>query len=662
MSNIFSIKFWSTSLLAIVMMMAGIFILTTATAHAQNAWTPPPGAFTDPTSNTEPPIHTGSTTQVKGTLLNGSWIPTWLQTALAPTLETSSIIGAGGFLSKGNSFLSTVGATEFCLRGNSQNYEFLDAVHLAITQQQPNSFDCITDWPTGTLPPGDNVDDILIWNGTEWVPGPNSSDSLWSEDSTANTMWNTETGRNVGIGNTDAGEKLDVSGDVKVRGPNFWGNTDPSAKIFLGDTNHVIKSVRAFGLSFGTFQAPDGLVLRESTGNVGIGNTDPSAKLDVSLNGLNNGTGTPLLKVGGPATEVSGSGAVAIGYLAKALQDRSVAIGSYSEATGQFAFSAGTNAKATGLGATAYGSETVASGVRSSAMGYGTLASGDFAAALGQSSIAAGKDSLALGSMIHVNGKNSVGIGLGPQIGTPHYYTVNDDETLYITGGDVKIGSNGAGNASLVNINDTLHVGGDFLADLISTTANFRNDIIFSATRPDSSINNQYRDISKNRGLTILAGGGMWQHGNSTFLGDQSVWGNQYVRENLNVAKTSKLTGKVNIDHELQFTGGNPGLGKVLTSDNIGNATWQEIPEVITPINSPTFTEGDEAISSSCSGICTRSIAATCSGGGLVIGGSAWCDGGGALQSSRRAGGTWYAECRSANGTTAHAVAMCMTQ
>jgi hypothetical protein len=49
----------------------------------------------------------------------------------------------------------------------------------------------------------------------------------------------------------------------------------------MGDTNHSIRSERGFGLKLGTWGAQDGITLRETTGNVGIGTTIPSARLDV---------------------------------------------------------------------------------------------------------------------------------------------------------------------------------------------------------------------------------------------------------------------------------------------------------------------------------------------------------------------------------------------
>lgn len=89
---------------------------------------------------------------------------------------------------------------------------------------------------------------------------------------------------NVGIGTQTPLTKLDVAtGDALVRGPDFSAPGD-SAHLYLGDQSHYIRSVRGSGLRLGTYQAPDAVVLQETSGNVGIGMSVPQAKLGV--NGL----------------------------------------------------------------------------------------------------------------------------------------------------------------------------------------------------------------------------------------------------------------------------------------------------------------------------------------------------------------------------------------
>ena len=87
----------------------------------------------------------------------------------------------------------------------------------------------------------------------------------------------------------------------------------------------------------------------------------------------------------------------------------------------------------------------------------------------------------------------------------------------------------------------------------------------------------------------------------------------------------------------LQITSGNPGAGKVLTSDADGNATWE-----------PALGQDISITTSNNSG--TGSASASCNGQGTVIGGGAWCQNAtvafGVLVESKKTGNSWSATCR----------------
>ena len=137
------------------------------------------------------------------------------------------------------------------------------------------------------------------------------------------------------------------------------------------------------------------VILAESGGNVGIGTTNPGAKLDVEVSG-------PYGRVGGAAT---------IGH-------------SDNSATGDYAIAMGAGTTASGSSSTALGEGTTASGPCSTALGEGTTASGLFSTAIGRSIIA--------------HGKHSVGIGLGyinPK------WIVSNDNVMSVMGGKVGIGT-----------------------------------------------------------------------------------------------------------------------------------------------------------------------------------------------------------------------------
>lgn len=96
---------------------------------------------------------------------------------------------------------------------------------------------------------------------------------------------------NVGIGIHDPSFKLDISGgDLLVRGTS--GNT---GTLHLGTVHHYIKGEYGFGLTLGTYVVGDVISVKEVSGNVGINNTSPDAKLDV------NGT----VKIGANGVKIS---------------------------------------------------------------------------------------------------------------------------------------------------------------------------------------------------------------------------------------------------------------------------------------------------------------------------------------------------------------------
>jgi hypothetical protein len=84
----------------------------------------------------------------------------------------------------------------------------------------------------------------------------------------------------VGIGTFSPVTKLCVAGDITAIGPN-WSEGN-SAVLYLGVGNyHYIKAKYGTGVQIGTYGADEAITLRETTGNVGIGTTDPDYKLSV---------------------------------------------------------------------------------------------------------------------------------------------------------------------------------------------------------------------------------------------------------------------------------------------------------------------------------------------------------------------------------------------
>jgi hypothetical protein len=88
---------------------------------------------------------------------------------------------------------------------------------------------------------------------------------------------------NVGIGTTTPTQRLHVDlGDILVEGVNSFDAGGEEARVFLGDTNHYIKSIHGSGVRIGTYGVGDVITVLQGSGNVGIGKTNAQEKLDVN--------------------------------------------------------------------------------------------------------------------------------------------------------------------------------------------------------------------------------------------------------------------------------------------------------------------------------------------------------------------------------------------
>ncbi len=87
---------------------------------------------------------------------------------------------------------------------------------------------------------------------------------------------------NVGIGTDFPVERLEVDhGNLLVQGIGSFDSADEEAFVYLGDNYHYIKSEWGFGVSIGTWEVDPGIVVRETTGHVGIGTIDPQKNLSI---------------------------------------------------------------------------------------------------------------------------------------------------------------------------------------------------------------------------------------------------------------------------------------------------------------------------------------------------------------------------------------------
>jgi hypothetical protein len=248
------------------------------------------------------------------------------------------------------------------------------------------------------------------------------------------------------------------------------------------------------------------MYINDSNGNVGIGTTAPSARLDVDLGtGMNVGGGAAIGGSGniasadysfavGNNSRATGNYSVAMGYNANASNLSSFAMGTGVNSTGYFSFASGWLTQSTNWASTAMGEMTIASGPESTAMGASTkanntaatamgshtLASGMYSTAAGYYSNASGFASFAAGDYANALGDYSVAMG-GRRVVAAGDYTVaigladmaftqvSQENTMAILGG--RVGINTTAPDQQLKVNGSANITGTLYASNVSSNS-----------------------------------------------------------------------------------------------------------------------------------------------------------------------------------------------
>jgi len=235
-----------------------------------------------------------------------------------------------------------------------------------------------------------------------------------ADGSPTDALYVDDTGK-VGIGTISPSENLEVNGTVKATA--FVGDGSGLTNLPIGyDSDWTISGSNMYSAV---------------SGNVGIGTSAPSAKLDVEV--ISGGAAT----IGSGTNSATGDYAIAMGHDTTAGGYTSTAMGNYTTASGSYSTAMGSSTIASGFASTAMGNYTTASGNYSTAMGYSTDAIGGYSTAMGEATTASGYNSTAIGRKIEAAGDYSVAIALADMDGAQ----VTQDNTMAILGGNVGIGT-----------------------------------------------------------------------------------------------------------------------------------------------------------------------------------------------------------------------------
>lgn len=130
-------------------------------------------------------------------------------------------------------------------------------------------------------------------NKSGWMPLGSGGSGGDGWQITGTDMYSTVSGK-VGIGTTSPGYKLTVDGGHGlIKGLAGWNTNGDQARLYLGDGNHSLFAVHSQGLRIRTHNTAghsirwggsngvDYMTLKMESGYLGIGTTDPGAKLDV---------------------------------------------------------------------------------------------------------------------------------------------------------------------------------------------------------------------------------------------------------------------------------------------------------------------------------------------------------------------------------------------
>jgi hypothetical protein len=366
----------------------------------------------------------------------------------------------------------------------------------------------------------------------------------------------------LGIGTNSPSAKLDVNGQIRIQGGN------PGAgKVLVSD---------AIGLaSWQTLTSSGGGTLNQSYNFGGPGSgriitADQGAVLISGEDGFqvtgNFGTGD-LLGLSGPGSRMfyyPRKGAFRSGTVNNSNWDE--------DSVGIYSTSSGYDTKASGAASTAFGIASYATGQGAVALGaYSEAQGADGATAIGQGALAKSYSSIAMGvynDPISSSNANTF-ISTDPLflIGNGSNSLNRSNALTLLKNGNLGLGTNTPSEKLEVNGQVKITGGtpgaGKVLTSDAGGTASwqFIPSTLLGATTLDSAYD--YGGLGAGR-MIQTTHGAVWINGPDGL----------HVSDSVGIGTTSPVAA-LDVNGQVKISGGNPGVGKVLTSDANGLASWQ---------------------------------------------------------------------------------------
>ncbi len=366
----------------------------------------------------------------------------------------------------------------------------------------------------------------------------------------------------LGIGTNSPSAKLDVNGQIRIQ-----GGSPGVGKVLVSD---------AIGLaSWQTLPSSGGGTLNQSYnfGGPGLGRIITADQGAVLINGEdgfqvtgNFGTGD-LLGLSGPGSRMfyyPRKGAFRSGTVNNSNWDE--------DSVGIYSTSSGYDTKASGAASTAFGIASYATGQGAVALGaYSEAQGADGATAIGQGAIAKSYSSIAMGvynDPISSSNANTF-ISTDPLflIGNGSNSLNRSNAFTLLKNGNLGLGTNTPSEKLEVNGQVKITGGtpgaGKVLTSDASGTASwqFIPSTLLGATTLDSAYD--YGGLGAGR-MIQTTHGAVWINGPDGL----------HVSDSVGIGTTSPAAA-LDVNGQVKISGGNPGVGKVLTSDANGLASWQ---------------------------------------------------------------------------------------